>query len=129
MPDELSRSLREGSAGSESVLSAEATWEGKIRSRGDLRIEGIVHGELETSGSLTVAARAHVDGTVLANKVVLAGEIEGQVLCNERLEMLSGCRLEGDIETGSLVVQEGAHLEAKRFSMLKSKQPRDRRAG
>ena len=128
MPDELPRSLWQASAGSESVVSAEATWEGKISSRGDLRIEGIVHGELETNGSLIVTPRAHVDGTVLANASVLAGEIDGQVLCNDRLEMLSGCRLEGDIETGTLVVQEGAHLEARRFSMLKGKQPRSRQA-
>jgi cytoskeletal protein CcmA (bactofilin family) len=111
---------------SESFVSAEAVWEGKIITGGDVRVEGTVHGEVETNGALTVAPRAHIDGTIKARRIVLAGEIKGQVVCDERLELLTGSSIGGDVETGTLVVHEGAYIEANRFKMSKSELP-DRR--
>lgn len=105
------------------LVSAEALWEGTIETRGDVRVEGTVHGEVRTAGSLTVAVGAHVDGSIRARKIVLAGDMKGQVLCDERLELLTGSSLGGDIETGTLVVHEGAYIEADRFKMLKSELP------
>jgi cytoskeletal protein CcmA (bactofilin family) len=67
---------------SASVISEEARWEGKIISRGDIRVEGTASGELVTTGSLTVAANAHVDGAIRAAKIVLDGEFRGQVVCD-----------------------------------------------
>lgn len=126
MTNELQRFPQDVPVGSESLVSGEAVWEGTIKSRGDLRVEGIVRGELQTTGSLTVAPRAHVDGIVRAKKIVLAGQMAGEVLCDERLELLTGSSLGGDIETGTLVVHEGAYIEANRFKMSKSELPSDR---
>ena len=62
---------------SDSVLSPEAVWEGRITTSGDLRIEGTMHGDVRANASLTVAAQAHLDGTVSAQKIVLAGSWRG----------------------------------------------------
>jgi cytoskeletal protein CcmA (bactofilin family) len=121
------RSLWDSPAGLESVVSAEAVWEGKIRSAGSLRIEGIAHGELEISGTVTISAHARVDGTVRARMIVLEGDLQGKVQCDDRLELLTGSSVGGDIETGTLVVQEGAFIEATSFKMVRSA-PTGRRA-
>jgi cytoskeletal protein CcmA (bactofilin family) len=97
-------------------VSAEAIWEGKLSTAGDLRVDGTVNGEIEIEGTLFVSANARVDGIVQARSVVLAGEVEGQVRCSERLEILSGGRARGDIETASLIVHEGAFIDS-RFQM------------
>jgi cytoskeletal protein CcmA (bactofilin family) len=121
------RSHWDSPAGPESVLSEEAVWEGKIRSPGPLRVEGIAHGELEISGRVTIAAHARVDGTVRARTIVLEGDLQGKVQCDDRLELLTGSSVGGDIETGTLVVQEGAFIEATSFKMVKGR-PAGRRA-
>src|SRR5690242_21633643 len=89
-----------GSRASESFVCAEALWEGAIVTEGDVRVEGTIHGQVRTDGSLTVAAGAHINGEISARKIVLAGDMQGQVLCDERLELLTGSSLGGDIETG-----------------------------
>jgi cytoskeletal protein CcmA (bactofilin family) len=104
---------------SESVISEEAVWDGKITSRGDIHVEGTASGEMVTSGSLTMAANAHVDAKIRAAKIVLAGEFQGQVVCDDRLELLSGSNLSGNIQTQTLVVHEGAYIDVTGLKMTR----------
>lgn len=99
-----------------SLVAADAVWEGKLVTDGNVRVEGTVHGEVQTTGTLFVAANAHIDGTVQARNILLAGEVEGQIHVNERLEILPGGSARGEIQTGSLVVHEGAFIDS-RFQM------------
>lgn len=103
-------------AGSASLVAKDAVWEGKLICSGSVRIEGSLRGEIETTGALFVAAEARVDGTVRARTVTLAGEIKGDLHCEERLEILPGGSARGEVDTGALVVHEGAFIES-RFQM------------
>ena len=102
--------------GGASLVSRDAVWDGKLNCSGDVRIEGVLQGEVETTGTLFVAAEARVNGIVRARNVMLAGAIEGQLRCEERLEILPGGSARGEIDTGSLVVHEGSFIES-RFQM------------
>jgi cytoskeletal protein CcmA (bactofilin family) len=72
-----------------------------------------------TTASLTMAAHAHVDATIRAAKIVLAGEFRGQVVCDDRLELLSGSNLSGNIQTQTLVVHEGAYIDVTGLKMTR----------
>jgi len=102
-----------------SLVAAEAVWEGKLITNGQLRVEGTMHGEIQTPSSVFVAANAHLDGSIRAGSIVVAGEVEGKVECSERLEVLPGGSARGEIETATLVVHEGAFIDS-RFQMRKS---------
>lgn len=99
-----------------SLVAAEATWEGTLRSDGDIRVEGILRGEVETAATLIVSPRARIHGTVRARNIMLAGDLEGDVTCEERLEILPGGSARGQINSGTLVVHEGAYIDS-RFQM------------
>ncbi|MGH2884029.1 MAG: bactofilin family protein [Solirubrobacteraceae bacterium] len=77
---------------------------------------------MQTTGTLFVAAHAHIDGTIQARSILLAGEIEGQIHCNDRLEILPGGAARGEIQTGTLVVHEGAFIDS-RFQMRQPEVP------
>lgn len=119
MPDLTSLA---SSAGGASLVAKDATWEGKLICTGNVRIEGSLRGEVETTGTLFVAAEARVDGTVRAQNVTLAGEIQGNVRCEGRLEILPGGAARGEVDTGALVVHEGAFIES-RFQMRQEAAP------
>lgn len=99
-----------------SLIAKDAVWEGKLVCSGNVRVEGHLRGEIETSETVLVAAEARVEGVVRARNVTLAGEIEGEVHCQEKLEITPGGAARGEIDTGSLVVHEGAHIDS-RFQM------------
>jgi cytoskeletal protein CcmA (bactofilin family) len=104
-----------------SFVAAEAVWEGKLVTNGNLRVEGTMHGEIETPASVVVAANAHLDGSIRAGSIVVAGEVEGKVECIDRLEVLPGGSARGEIETRTLVVHEGAFIDS-RFQMRTTQQ-------
>lgn len=111
MPD-----LSMGTAAGASLVAKDAVWEGKLVCSGNVRVEGRLRGEIQTTGALFVAADAHVEGSVRARTVTLAGEIQGDVRCDDRLEILPGGAAHGEVDTGALVVHEGAFIES-RFQM------------
>lgn len=102
--------------GGGTLVAGNAVWEGKLRSDGDVRVEGVVQGEIDTAATLVIAQEARVMGTIRARNVLIGGEVEGDVLCEERLEVLPGGSARGQINSGTLVVHEGAYIDS-RFQM------------
>jgi cytoskeletal protein CcmA (bactofilin family) len=99
--------------GGATLVARDAVWDGKLTASGDVRVEGTIQGEIEAGGTLFVAAQARVQAVVRAKNVVLGGEIEGRVFCEGRLEILPGGSARGEIDTGALVVHEGAFIDSK----------------
>ncbi len=94
-------------------LGPDAEVTGKLSFETATRIEGKLRGEIHASDLLVVGAEAVVNATVQAAKLVVLGEVRGQVQGATRVEICRGGRVFGDIETKSLVVQEGATFEGR----------------
>ena len=94
-------------------LGPDAEVTGKLSFETATRIEGKLNGEIHASDLLVVGAAAIVHATVQAVKLVVLGEVRGQVQGATRVEICSGGRVFGDVETKSLVVQEGATFEGR----------------
>ena len=94
-------------------LGPDAEVTGKLSFETATRIEGKLRGEVRASDLLVIGADAVVHATVQATKLVVLGEIRGQVQGASRVEICSGGRLFGDVETKCLVVQEGATFEGR----------------
>ena len=94
-------------------LGPDAEVTGKLSFATPTRIEGKLKGEIRASDLLVVGPQAIVQANVQAEKLVVLGEIRGQVLGANRIEICAGGRLYGDIETKCLVVQEGATFEGR----------------
>ena len=63
----------------ESLIAADITIEGKIEGGGSVRIAGKFKGDVNVQGDLTIEAGAKLTGGVRADKVTIAGELEGNV--------------------------------------------------
>lgn len=94
----------------ESVLAADLTIEGKIEGTGHVRIAGKFKGDIKVQGNLMIDPGAKVSGSVNAGKVVLAGELEGNILAAKQVELLATGVLNGDLKAGSLTVAAGSRL-------------------
>lgn len=77
------------------------------------RVEGKLKGEVRAADLLVVGPQAEVHATVRADRLVVMGEVRGEVLGASRVEVCSGGKLFGDVETKSLVIQEGAVFEGR----------------
>jgi cytoskeletal protein CcmA (bactofilin family) len=94
-------------------LGPDAEVTGKLSFVVPTRIEGKLKGEIRASDLLVVGPQAVLQATVRAEKLVVLGEIHGEVQGASRVEICSGGRVYGDVETRCLVVHEGATLEGQ----------------
>lgn len=86
---------------------------GDISGNEDLVIAGRVEGSITLGGRvLTLAPESHVIGTVSAASVIVSGTVEGSIVADERLELRNSAVIDGDLSTPSLVVADGATLNA-----------------
>ena len=94
-------------------LGPDAEVTGKLSFETATRIEGKLRGEIRATDLLVIGAEAVVHATVHVAKLVVLGEVRGQVQGASRVEICDGGRLFGDVETKCLIVQEGATFEGR----------------
>lgn len=87
--------------------------EGDFSSQGDVLIEGEVHGNVATSGMLTVGPQAKLKADVKAEKAVIAGVIEGNVTVGSHLDLKATAKIMGDLVCETAAVESGATLSGK----------------
>lgn len=92
------------------VLGPGTHFEGLLTFRGRARVEGELRGEIAGQGLLELGASAKAIARVEVDELVVAGEIEGNVRAHQRVELLAGGCIRGDVETPRLVIAEGGLL-------------------
>ena len=80
---------------------------GQLSFQGPARIDGIVDGEVNCQGTLTVGEGAEVKAKITGQVVVIRGKVEGNVTARERIELLAPARLIGNIDAPRLIIAEG----------------------
>ena len=100
-------------ANATNVLASGIEIEGSIRFSNDMVIDGKVDGEITSdNGRVTIGENAAIKGNIKAGEVKLFGKVEGKIT-SERCELKPNSRLEGDIKTKMLSMEEGASLSGK----------------
>lgn len=94
----------------ESVIADDLTIEGKIEGGGSVRIAGKFKGDVNVQGDLAIEVGAKLSGGVRADKVTIAGELEGNVEQASRVDLQQTGVVIGDLKTGSLTVAAGARM-------------------
>ena len=94
---------------------------GDIFSEADFRIDGIVEGNVTTSGKIVVGKSGKINGKINCSNADISGSISGKIEVNEVLSLMSESLIQGDIIRGKLSVEEGAQVEAS-ISMKSGKQ-------
>ncbi|GLH70495.1 hypothetical protein GETHPA_20280 [Geothrix rubra] len=102
----------QGSQHLRTVLGEGTRWTGDILAGADgLRVEGAVEGNIQCQGDVLVAATGLVKGTVQARRLTVLGRVEGVLKVETCLEILESGRVEGEVELGTLIVDEGGILQ------------------
>lgn len=97
-------------AKSESLIAPDIAIEGKIEGSGHVRIAGRFKGDVNVRGNLTIEPRAEVTGSLRADKVIIAGDLIGNIEAASHVELVQSGSLTGDLKAGSLSVAAGARM-------------------
>ena len=97
----------------ESLIASDITIEGKIEGAGHVRIAGRFKGDVNVQGNLTIETGAKLTGGVRANKVIIAGELEGNIEAATRVELVESGVLIGDVKAGTMTVAAGSRMRGQ----------------
>ncbi len=81
---------------------------GNIKGCGDVRIDGILIGDVDINGGLIISDTGYVRGNINATYAQISGKLEGDVLVTGMLQLTKMANIQGDVECGSLSVEESA---------------------
>lgn len=106
----IAREIKDGSlsgfVGSGTVITGEASFKSMLRIDG--RFSGRITSE---TGTLVVGAGGQVDANIEVNVATIHGVVNGDIIASQRIELGRASKLNGNIQTPSLVIEQGAVFE------------------
>jgi cytoskeletal protein CcmA (bactofilin family) len=107
-------------AGIETLIGAGTRVDGNVAISGGVHVEGYVHGNVTAapgaSALLSVAERGVVEGTVDVPRVVVHGEVRGDIRAIEKVELGASARISGSVAYGSIEMAAGAVIQGRLLS-------------
>jgi cytoskeletal protein CcmA (bactofilin family) len=87
---------------------------GELSGTEDLFIDGHVEGKISLEDSVvTVGPNAIVKADITARQVVVRGRVEGKLHGSERIEIWHTARIDGDMKSERVAIEEGSELHGK----------------
>lgn len=93
------------------VIGKGITIEGEVSSEDEVVVGGIIRGKLASDGPVTVEADGVVEADIGAQSVSIGGTVTGNITAAERVDLLSGSRLVGDVKAARLTIADGASFK------------------
>src|SRR5215213_5694015 len=122
--ESLAKDIKEGTlsgvVGGGTVVTGEANFKAMMR------IDGHMSGRVNSSsGTLIVGANGKVDANIEVAVAVIHGTINGDIIATQRLELGRSAKVNGNIQTPSLIIEQGAIFEGS-CKMLQMSQAVDK---
>lgn len=94
-----------------SIIGEGSEFKGEFNINGLLRIDGKFKGTIETDGKVLIGQSGEAITDIKARVVVVGGSVRGNIFATERIIMLSSGRINGNIITPSLIMEDGVQFE------------------
>lgn len=113
VPIDRNRRRRADEPASLSVIGPGMEIVGEVRGRGDAQIEGRIEGRLDFDGQVRVSSCGRIEGDLVVDRLVVAGEVEGTISARDSAELLEGCRVDADVTSPKITLAAGGVLNGR----------------
>jgi cytoskeletal protein CcmA (bactofilin family) len=93
------------------IISSGVVIEGKLSSKGNVRVDGIVKGDVNVTGNVTIGESGDINGQVNADVITVGGKVVGKLNAKEKVVLEGKAVLKGDLVAKILVVEAGAKFD------------------
>jgi len=113
MADTPKRRLLDHLGSGPTYVAAGSRITGDIEVPGALVMCGQVRGDGDVKGALSLAADAQWDGEVHARSAVIAGQLNGTIRVDEKIEIRASAVIRGRVIARSIAIAKGAVIEGE----------------
>lgn len=93
------------------VIAQGITIEGEVTTDDQVVVQGTLRGKLAAKDVVTIENGAVVEADVSGASVSVGGHVTGNVSANERVDLVAGGRLVGDVRAAKLTIADGASFK------------------
>ncbi len=90
------------------LISAGTTLKGDISSSSDLRIDGTIIGNVNSSSKIVIGASGNVEGDLSGNQADIVGKVSGNIKTKDLLQLRGDSIVNGNVHAGKLQVEPSA---------------------
>ena len=81
---------------------------GNIETNADIRIDGLIEGNIISKGKVVVGTNGQVKGEVQCTNAEFSGSLKGKIIVTELLSLKASSNINGDMKAGKLSIEPGA---------------------
>ena len=97
--------------GAQTIIGKTVTIKGEILGSEQLVVEGRVEGRIMIDTTVLIRESGLVKADVDANDINIAGGVVGNIAVKDKIEIVSGGYVLGDIRTPRLIINDGASVK------------------
>ncbi|MEY3927121.1 MAG: hypothetical protein RJA97_128 [Bacteroidota bacterium] len=87
-----------------------AVFEGSIQSPVDIRVDGLIKGNVRIQGKLVVGPTGSVEGEVVAAEASIAGKLRGSLEVKGLTTLAQTAQVQAELYTGQISIEAGAQF-------------------
>lgn len=100
--------ISSASVGALNTLVEGTVIEGQVTAKSDIRIDGMIRGNLNCDGKVIIGITGFIEGQINCTNAVIQGKFEGTLNVKELLNVRESAKINGEVTTGKLIVESGA---------------------
>jgi cytoskeletal protein CcmA (bactofilin family) len=91
----------------DTILSEDIDFDGTVNFEKSLLVRGKLSGAIEACGTLLIDESAVVRSDISADKVIIRGEVRGNVVATGRVEVTITGKLKGNVTAAEILMETG----------------------
>ncbi|TWO33957.1 polymer-forming cytoskeletal protein [Seonamhaeicola sediminis] len=95
---------------SQNIVAKGTKLTGDLNSEGDFRVDGMIEGNVKTTGKVVVGKSGLIKGTLQGTDAYFEGKFSGKLALSGTLTLKSSAHIEGEVVVGKLAVEPGANF-------------------
>lgn len=95
----------------ETIIGPSVKVDGNFKGEGDLVVEGVLVGSLQTKNNLKVGQNAVIQANIQANNAFVSGKVKGNIRVKGKLEITGTAMILGDVTAQILSIESGALIK------------------
>ncbi len=97
-------------AGTVNIVGVGTEINGDLATKGDIRIDGIITGEVQSKAKVVVGTTGIINGNIFSTSAEISGEVNGNIDTLEILYLKASAKVNGNIASNQLVIENGANF-------------------
>jgi cytoskeletal protein CcmA (bactofilin family) len=101
------REIEQQVSGTTTHIAKGSVFEGNIESMGNIRVDGVITGNIKCKSKIVMGESALVEGNIISQNAEIAGEVKGLIEVTDLLVLKPTGIVNGDIVANKMVVESG----------------------